>query len=133
MIRAIHKGSRAQREATSAVTALVSTRLYAVQAPLEAALPHLVFFVSAGGSANSNQRDELDAVVTVRGVAESADAATQIADAVRTALHNASITLDSPWTAYRCQHQATFAFSENEERRTYWYAGGTYRLRAFGA
>lgn len=130
MIRAIEKGVRAKLVATSAVTALVSTRVYSTQAPAEAALPHIAFFLSGGGSTNDTPRDSLDVLVTVRATAADGATATQVADAVRAALHDADLTLESPWAAYRCQHTTPFYYVETTDRVSYHHAGGVFRVRA---
>jgi hypothetical protein len=121
---------RAKLAAASAVTSVVSTRIYNTQAPLEAALPYIVVALQAGGSTNRSPRDEFDLVLLVKCVAADGLQAGTVADAIRAALHEQAITLDSPWNAMDCQHETAFQFVENEDRAQYWHAGGLYRLRA---
>lgn len=130
MIFSIAKGVGDKLSATAAITAITSTRIYFGQAPLEAALPHIVFSLNAGGSTNRSPRDEFDVTLTVKCVAATGAKAAQVADLIRGALHNADLTLESPWNAYRCQHDAVFQYVENIERAQYHHAGGTYRVRA---
>lgn len=138
MIRAVEKGILAKLSAASAITTLVSTRLYATQPPVNAALPYVLVAVSGGGSPNETPRDELDLMVTVKCVAQDTTSASgaatakQMADAIKTALHEVDLALDSPWEAYRCQHEGAFVYSENVDRVQYTHAGGTYRVRATG-
>lgn len=140
MIAAVEKGIRAKLAATTAITAVVSTRIYSTQPPLEAPLPYILIFQSAGGSTNDTPRDEFDLVVTVKCVAvddavagtSGAKVAKSTADLIRAALHNATLTLDSPWSAYDCEHETAFSYVDNEDRQQYVHAGGTYRVRATG-
>lgn len=140
MIAAVEKGIIAKLSGASALTSVVSTRIYATQAPLEAALPFIEVSVTAGGSPNSSPRDEFDLMVTVKCVAtdnpsagtSGAKVAKQMADAIRAALHNVTLTLDSPWQAYDCEHESAFIYVDNEDRIQYTHAGGTYRVRATG-
>jgi uncharacterized protein DUF3168 len=130
MIFSIGKGVGDKLAGTAGITAVVSTRIYFGEAPLEAAFPHIVFSLNAGGSTNRSPRDEFDVTLTVKCVAAKASTAAQVADLIRGALHNADLTLESPWNAYRCQHDAVFQYIENKERVQYHHAGGTYRVRA---
>lgn len=136
MIRAVESAIRAKLAATAAITAVVSTRIYATQAPLEAALPYIEFGLSAGGSDNQSPRDELDVIVLVKCVATDTNSASgaatakQVADLIRAALHEVDLTMDAPWNAYRCQHESAFVYTENEDRVQYTHAGGNYRVRA---
>lgn len=140
MIAAVERGIRAKLAASAALTAVVATRIYATQAPLEAPLPYILLFQSAGGSTNRTPRDEFDLVVTVKCVASDdaaggtsgAKVAKTTADLIRTALHGVTLTLDSPWAAYDCQHETTFVYVDNDDRQQYVHAGGTYRVRATG-
>jgi hypothetical protein len=130
MIKAISKGVGDKLAGTAAITSVVSTRIYFGQAPLEAALPYIAFDINAGGSTNRSPRDELDVVLAVKCVARTGAQAAQVADLIRGALHNADLTLESPWNAYRCQHQNPLSYVENTERGQYHHTGGTFRVRA---
>ncbi len=136
MIQTVEKAIRARLAAASALTDLVGARIYSIQAPAAAALPLIVIQLTGGGSPNDSPRDTLDLIVTVRATATDADGssgaagAKVAADLIRVALHNASLTLDAPWTAYDIQHETAFAYVENIDRRQYYHAGGTYRIRA---
>lgn len=136
MIQTVEKAIRAQLAASSDLTALVGNRIYSTQAPAAAALPLVVYQLTGGGSPNDSPRDALDLIVTVRASAtdtegvSGAATAKAAADVIRAALHNAALTLDTPWTAYDVQHESAFAYVENVDRRQIHHAGGTYRVRA---
>ncbi len=136
MIQTVEKAIRARLAAATTLTAVVGTRIYSTQAPGAALLPLIVYQITGGGSPNDSPRDALDLLVTVRVVAADADGtggaatAKSAADLVRAALHNAALTLDSPWAAYDVQHETAFAYIENVDRRQYHHAGGVYRVRA---
>ncbi|MBN1964052.1 MAG: DUF3168 domain-containing protein [Anaerolineae bacterium] len=131
MLLAVAKGVYGELAAGTAITALVSTRIYNSQAPQTAeTLPYVVFSLASGGDTNDTPREELDVIVDVKAVAATALEAQQAADAIRATLHDADLTLDGDWAAVRCQHHAAFFYAENVERRQYWHAGGSYRIRA---
>lgn len=132
MIIEIEKGLRAELVGDAGVTALVSTRVYNQQAPGGATYPYIVFSHQTGGDTNTTPTDEADVIYLVKGVSKSALEAQQIADAIRTALHKATLTLDDPWGALSggCQHTNIVKFTENVEQSQIHHAGGLYRVRA---
>lgn len=131
MILSIAKGIGDKLSAASAVTAVVSTRIYVSQPPLEAPLPFVQIELAGGGDDNASPLDSFDVLVNVKCVATSGAVAAGCADAIRAALHNAALTLESPWTAYDCQHETAFLYVENEGRIPYTHSGGSYRIRAY--
>lgn len=115
-------------------TALVSqlsggSAVYIQQAPTDAVLPYVVIIRSGGGEVNDSPLANGDMMYYVKGIAETALAAGNIADSIRNALHEQAIPIDSPWTVYRCQLNEALFFAENVERRQFWHAGGSYRIR----
>lgn len=127
---AIKAGVYAKATTDAGITALSGARAYWLQAPKDAALPHIVFTLAAGGDTNETPREELDVLMDIKGVAASAQAAEQLADAIHAAFHEADLSLADGWRTLRCQHVAAIAYVENAENRQYWHAGGTYRIRA---
>lgn len=103
--------------------------VYYGQAPLNAALPYVVYSIAGGGEDNDSPLDSADISYTIKGVAETAQVAGSIADSIRSALHEQTIAIDAPWTVYRCQHGEVFMYVENTERKQYHHAGANYRLR----
>lgn len=131
MLLPLRKGIKGQLAASSAlITALGGTAIYRLQAPPGAALPYVIFSLNAGGDANVSPRDESDTLWLVKAVDDDATTAGSIADLIRTTLHDADLTLDGGWTAYRCQHTQIVEYVENIERRQYFHSGGLYRIRA---
>lgn len=127
---AIKAGVYARATSDAGITALAGTRSYWLLAPASAAMPYVVFSLAAGGDTNETPREELDVLIDIKGVAVSALAAEQLADAIHSAFHEADLSLAGGWATIRCQHVTTFAYVEQAENRQYWHAGGTYRLRA---
>lgn len=127
---AIKAGIYAKATTDSGITALAGTRCYWLLAPASAALPVVVATLAAGGDTNETPKEELDVLIDIKGVAASAQAAEQLADAIRGAFHEADLSLGDGWHTIRCQHVTAFAYVENADNRQYWHAGGTYRIRA---
>lgn len=129
MIEALFEGLQSKLIADSGVKA-VTTRVYAVLAPVDAALPVIVMQIAAGGSLNETPRDELDVWVDVKAIAADAPGALSLADLIRAALHETDLSLGGSWKTVRCQHERPWSFQVTEDGRQYWQAGGTYRIRA---
>ena len=131
MIDAVNKAIYTKLSGYSALTSQLGsvTAVYFAQAPLGAALPYIVYSIASGGEDNDTPLDAGDISYTVKGVAKTALSAGAIADSIRDALHEQSLTIDSPWTVYRCQHEAVIMYPENVERDQYWHAGGNYRIK----
>lgn len=136
MIAAILSGVRALLIADSAITtALGGQRVYSLLAPESATMPYVILQITGGGDDNLSQTAGADVMVSVLCVADTdaggASAASGVADRVRAVLHDALPTLSGGWVCYRCQHQSVVLYTETEDRTTYAYAGGTYRVRAY--
>lgn len=115
---------------TAIISALGGTAIYDTQAPLQAAKPYLIYSYQGGGDTNFIPRAAIDVTYQVKAVSEDQGEANDLADLVRSRLHDADLILASPWTAYRCQHTSGFKFLENDGRKQYYHAGGLYRIRA---
>ena len=127
----LRKGVRAQLAAGTALMAeLEGTPIYYKQAPTGATLPYIIYQLAGGGDDNITPRNTLDVLMDVKALAATSTQAAQIADLIRDTLHDADLTLDGGWAAYRCQHTQAFDYVENVERAQIWHAGGTYRIRA---
>lgn len=131
MLNPINKALSNKLTASSALVSQLSggSAVYFQQAPLDAALPYVVIILAGGGPENDSPLQSGDVMYYVKGVAETARVAGNIAESIRSALHEQSLSMDSPWTAYRCQLQEVLMFAENVERRQFWHAGGSYRIR----
>ncbi len=104
-------------------------RVYFGQAAEAADFPYLLMNDAGGGSTNDTPRDAFDLILQVKAVSDDGAEALLLSESVRGVLHNGSITLASPWKLLDIQHEAPFYFVENDERRQYYHAGGTYRVR----
>ena len=129
MIGPILLGIRAALVADDALNAV--TQWYHAVAPGSATVPYGVIQYAAGGDTNETPLDELDEDWTVKIVDTDAARAMTLGDAVRTTLHNATLTLGAGWTAYDCEHTGpAFFLPEQVESTQYFHAGSTYRIRA---
>ncbi len=131
MIHVIKKGIYTKLNASRGLTSLLSsaTAIHHILAPVGAALPYVVYTFAGGGSDNMTQLESEDEMWYIKGVAESASTAGQIAAAIYNALHKQTLSLDEGWTAYRCQHSEPIAMVEVVDRKQYYYMGGSYRIR----
>ena len=110
----------------------ITPYVYSLQAPEDATLPYIVLTIQSGGESNLTEHETFDVTVAVICVSEDALVAATAADRIRTVLHDASLTLTGGWTLWSaggCSHRTAILYSENEERRTFSYAGGQYRIR----
>lgn len=100
---------------SSAITALVSTRIYADVADGSAAPPYLVYqFISAGGeTAHDGERDTEFPLIQLTAWATSKASAIAIADAVRTLLEGNTIAGES---ASSFQHSNRFGTYEDDTK-----------------
>lgn len=130
MIGIVLKGLRAALVADGDISAAVGSRVYSVIAPQSAALPYIVINVAAGGTDNTNQRDSMDVMMQVKALAATAQAAMELADHIRDALHRQELALDAPWSWYSTHHDSAFFYDEQVDREQFFHAGATYRVRA---
>lgn len=131
MINAINNAVRTQLAAGTALTTeLGGTAIYAVQAPEAATLPYVLITIAGGGDLNRTPTREIDVMVQVKAVATTALKAATCADLINSRLHDTTFSMNTPWVVYRCEHDEAFMYVENAERKQYWHAGATYRLRA---
>lgn len=130
MITIIAKGLRAKLTGDATISASVGARVYLENAGEDSALPYIVMSLVSGGSTNDTPRDALDEMWQIKAVADAGATALTLESAIRAALHDAAITYDAPWYHLDCQHESPFYFVEHADRRQYYHAGGTYRIRA---
>lgn len=132
MIDTLNEGVFNALIGNSALTALLSSSsaIYFGQAPLEAAKPYIVYSINSGGDDHLSPTESVDVRYTVKVVADTAQSAGAVAGAIRNALHEIEIALDSPWTCYRMQADGILMYPENIANRQFWHAGHLFRLRA---
>jgi hypothetical protein len=128
MLQHIEKAIRAALTGGTAGP-LVSGRVYNEMAPQGAALPYIVMALNAGGKTNRTPTDEGDVRHVVKVISTSASEAAQVAGAIEADLHEVSLALDAPWTAYRCQALTVVKYLEQVERVQYFHSGWIVRTR----
>lgn len=115
------------------ITALGGTAIYNKVIPLTASLPALVYSIASGGEDNDSPLEGVDVTYLVKAVSISSRAAETLADLVYARLHNATITLDAPWSNYHTELTQLVDYSEREkDGDVYYHTGGLYRIRASG-
>lgn len=129
MNQLVEKAIRSKLTGTTAIANLVSTRVYAGIAPDAAVMPMIVFSLNGGGADNDTALDSADLRYAIMGVSDKQLQAVQIADAIRAALHEQAMAIDSPWTVYRVQESGAIAYVDDVDGKPFFRRGGIYRIR----
>lgn len=130
MIDIIGQALRTKLAATTAVTSLVSTRIFNTHVPAGTAYPYVVMFLGGGGDTNDTPTQNIDMTMTVKIVATSGSVAASGAAAIRSALYEADLGTVGGWNFYRCQVGALIFFDEQIEMTQIYHAGYIVRIRA---
>lgn len=112
--------------AATALTALVSSRVYNTQAPQEATEPYVIFNKQSGGQTYVFSSGKFRSFgYLVKGVCHSRypKAAGAIDDAIEAALHDAALSVTG-WTLLYCRRESDVHYAEGE----YTHRGGVYRI-----
>lgn len=116
--------------AAAGLTALVSTRIYARQAPQGAALPYVIFSHQGGGQVNMEPVDRLELVYWIRAYAVTQSAAGAVDDQISAALHRQALTVTG-WAHLGCQRESDQRLEERDAAGALiWITGALYRIRA---
>lgn len=108
-----------------------STAIYQQIAPQKDATPYVIYFISGGGEDNTTPKDSVDEFYTVYGITSNdATLAGSISDEIRDALHEKELTFPDSWKHIKCNREQSLWLTEHAERRTFYSAGGIYRVRA---
>lgn len=129
MMESVEKAIRSKLTGTAGVSSIVSTRVYAGIAPDAATMPMIVFLLNGGGADNDTALDSADLRYAIMGVSDNQRQAVQIADAIRSALHEQTMAIDSPWTVYRVQESGAIAYVDDVDGKPFYRRGGIYRIR----
>lgn len=129
MILVVDKAVRSALINDATVFGLSDNRVYKTQAPSKVSDPYIVFEYVAGGSENFTSIDSMDLQYRVRAISQNRLEADQLADAIRAALHEATLTYDSPWFHVRCQSMDGFRMVDQVENRQYTIVGHEFRIR----
>lgn len=133
MIDVLNKGIYQKLAGNSALTSQLiggGSAIYFGQAPSGTVKPYIVYSIAGGGDDHLSPTESVDVMYYVKGVADTASKAGQIAGLIRDTLHEADLTLDAPWSAYRCQHDNVIHYQETTDGKLAWHGGGSYRIRA---
>lgn len=116
-------------DADTALDALVSDRIYKLQAPPGVALPYLIYYRASGLIPNASPRDDANLVYRVDAVAESEEVAAQIQQAAYACLHEQNVTITG-WTCYWLACERLTSLFEDIQGNPHWREIGDYRLKA---
>ena len=130
MNRILYKGIRAKLAGDATVNGFVSGKYYRQLAPYDASYPFVTIAHSAGGNTNTEPDDMVDMRFTIKAMSTSLTVASQIAEAIYSALHNQTLTYDTPYKHLDCEHLVPFEYVENVDNDKVWHIGGVYRIRA---
>jgi len=115
--------------AASGVTALVSTKIYNLQAPAGATLPYIVFGMGSGLLDNRTPHQDLNHVYRIASWASTLLSAYTIQAAIHDALHHQSLSI-SGWNTFMVVQENLNTFIENIEGTQCFRVIGDYRIRA---
>lgn len=115
--------------AASGVTALVSTKIFNLQAPADTALPYIVFNLGSGLLDNQTPHQDLNHVYRIAAWATTLLSAYTIQAAVHDALHHQSLTI-SGWSTFMVVQERMNTFIENIDGTQLFRVIGDYRIRA---
>lgn len=117
--------------ATSALTALVSTRIFNTVVPRGGVLPCCVFSLASGIEENLTQRRSQRDVYLVKGIARSRLVAGQISDAALTALRDVELNV-SGWGWFWTAPMNVVSFAEPDPAQVsemIYHSGWEYVIR----
>lgn len=115
---------------TAAITALVSTRIYNLQAETGAAYPYIVFNLASGLPDNSTAHQDMNSVYRIAAVAATPELAYPIIAAVHDALHMQPIAISGGWTNFWIAQEGLNILVENLEGTQIYRVVAEFRIRA---
>lgn len=118
--------------AASGVTALVSTKIYNLQAPAKTVCPYIVFNLASGLMDNTTPHQDMNSVYRVAGVATNPNglqSAYAIIAACHDALHHQTLSI-SGWTSFMMVHEGLITDIIDIEGTQYFRVIADFRIRA---
>ncbi len=103
----------------AALTVLIGSKIYSLEAAEGTALPYVIFYVTAGLVPNIVPRETLNQVYSVESRATTRGLAEDVHQAVYAALHKQTLTI-SGWTNYWMACERAYEFSEQLGGVTYY-------------
>ena len=113
----------------SALTTLVSTRIYNPQAPANSTIPYVVFYLASGLMPNQSPRLDINNVYRIEGVGSTRAQAENVFKAIFTALHLQTLSITG-WGTYWLACEGVRSLVENAEGNQYYRRIGDFRLKA---
>lgn len=114
----------------STISSTIGTRVFADLAPVSATFPLVLLAFSSGGDDNETDLESVDVLYAVQAIATAAESANTLAEAIRTALHRADLTISGGWNSVRCEVQSPIRYVEQVDRKQYWHRGYIVRVQA---
>lgn len=101
------------------------------------AYPYGLMSLNAGGQVDESGVEQADLRLLIKIVGMVNSNINEIgyallAETMRQALHEATLTGDNDWHIWRCQHLTPIFYSELDGEIAYVHAGGIYRIRMSG-
>lgn len=113
----------------TALTALVSLRLYHMQAPLDAAYPYVVWNTQGGGDENVSPHRTKNLVLNVRAYSDVTAAAAGSVDAqIDALLHNQSLSVTGWSSIWLAREQDIETVENPPDNVAVYMQGGLYRV-----
>lgn len=96
--------------------------------------PYGVISLNAGGQVDQSRVEQADLRLLIKIVGQvnsniSESGYATLAETMRQLLHEATLTGDSNWHIWRCQHLTPVFYSELDGEISYIHTGGIYRIR----
>lgn len=95
--------------------------------------PYGVISLNAGGMDNTAGTRRGDLRFLVKVIGNQQTRTHELAELVRQALHEQTLTAAEPWHIWRCQQISSIHLMEVDAQVAYWHAGGIYRIRMSGS
>lgn len=113
----------------TALTTLVSTRIYNPQAPANIVIPYVVFYLASGSMPNQSPRLDINNVYRLEGVGTTRAQAEDVFEAFFTALHLQPLSLTG-WGVYWLVFESVRSLVDTVEAKQYFRRIGDLRLKA---
>lgn len=113
----------------TAITDVVGTKIYNLQAPSGVSLPYLIFYLGSGVIPNTEPRDTINNVYRIESRQTTRAGAETLHNAVYSAVHEQALTI-AGWSNYWLVCEGEQRFVENVSGVQYWRFVWDVRIRA---
>lgn len=129
-MNALERAIYSRLSGDAGLAALVDDRIYNIAAPRGASLPYVVFNQQSGREENRTPRRERLYDYTIKAIAQTLQEAGDIADAIDTAMFDATLHVDGWNEAYWVRPVTTIRYKEIEASGdAVYHAGAVYEIR----